>query len=201
MRKLFSALSGLLLLSCLALTAFAASPNVTFQSKEDGFSFTPGSSYSPTDLFSGFKDVLPGDHLEDRITLKNAHSGKLRLYLDFQGGDADPEFLRQLSLQVTCGEEILFSGSADQPGNTADLGIFSPGQAKTLHLTLEVPLTVDNAFSGRRGDVLWVFTAEEVPEDSLIQTGQILWPVYLFAFLGFLFLILGSFFLLKSRHE
>jgi hypothetical protein len=201
MRKLLSSLLAVLILSCLAISAFATSPSVTFQSKEDGFSFTPGSRYSPTDLFPGFKDVLPGDHLEESIPLKNAHSSKVRLFLDFWGGEEDLNFLRQLHLKVYHGDTLLFSASPDQPGETASLGVFSPGETKELRVSLDVPLSLSNEFAACRGDVVWVFSAEEVPGGNLIQTGQVIWPVYLFAFLGFVFLILGSIFLLKKRHE
>ncbi len=63
------ALSGLLAVS-LTFTAYAADSTVTYNGR-DNWSFNPGSGYTTTDLFDGFKNVMPGDVLTEKIDIKN----------------------------------------------------------------------------------------------------------------------------------
>lgn len=156
----------------------AEASSVTFQSKENGFSFAPGSSYSPTDLFPGFKDILPGDRLTDTVVLKNTSNIPLQVTFQALGGEEDTALLSNLSLEVTAARQVVFDDTADKASDPAVLGILQPGSSLVLELMLEVPLTLGDEFQKARGDVLWVFRAEEVP-DTLTQTGQsldlILW--------------------------
>ena len=59
-----------LVLAGLCLPAHAAG-NVTFGGSADDFVFEPGSDQSPTDLFTDFKQVMPGDTLTQPVTLRN----------------------------------------------------------------------------------------------------------------------------------
>ena len=61
----------------------AAESMVMFQRGEEWFSFTPGSGYTDSDLFPEFKDVMPGDRLEQTITVvnRNRDEDAVRFYL------------------------------------------------------------------------------------------------------------------------
>ena len=171
-------------LAILLLTLFFLRPipaqaaSITFQSKEAGFSFAPGSVYSPTDLFENFKSILPGDRLEDTVLLENTSNVPLKLTFQALGGEKDTDFLSALHLQVSSGSRVLFDDSPDKISGTVSLGTLLPGKSMELKLRMDVPLSLDNDFQSVRGDVLWLFRAEEI-EDTLIQTGQpldaILW--------------------------
>ena len=66
MKKGMKRIAGLLAVVLLAgLTAMpaAAEGTVTYEGNAREFIFAPGSDYSPTDLFTDFKDVMPGDTL------------------------------------------------------------------------------------------------------------------------------------------
>ena len=82
--KRISALAlALLLAFILTATASAAETTLTFKSQKDGFSAQPGSPYTATDLFDGFKNVMPGDRLTQSIRLKNEATDcdSIKLYL------------------------------------------------------------------------------------------------------------------------
>ncbi len=73
----------LLLTALCGLPALAADASVTFRGLDEGFSFAPGSGYTETDLFAGFKDVMPGDVLQETVTVvnKSEDSDYIKLYL------------------------------------------------------------------------------------------------------------------------
>ena len=87
MKKTIKLLSSftltLILLLSTTLTIFAADSTVTFNGESSGFTFTPGSEYTQTDLFDNFKDVMPGDTLTETITVSNKSkdSDYIKLYI------------------------------------------------------------------------------------------------------------------------
>ena len=83
MKKLLSSMFALLLVLSLATTAFAAG-SVTYEGSAKDFIFAPGSKYSPTDLFSNFKEVMPGDTLMEQIVIQNDASKKVKIKLNIK---------------------------------------------------------------------------------------------------------------------
>lgn len=167
------------LLLCLALalslgSAALAAGGVSYAGQAENFIFTPGSEQSPTDLFEGFKDLMPGDSLTEQITVKNLRTDntEVRIYLrslgEAEGSTA--EFLRQLTLTVTQdGKELFRTGEdvqADGTGGLTErvlLGSFGPGEEVTLELTLTAPIDMGNDFANAVGYIDWEFTVEEIP--------------------------------------
>ena len=163
--------------------------NVTFAGGAENFVFYGDSTaVTDTDLFSGFKDALPGDTLTSEITIKNTapEYDSVKIYLranphDEETNPLSPEvaehetvasmtdFLSQLTLKVSNNGQIIYESTPDQPSTLTDyflLGEFAPGEGTTLTAELSVPLELDNTYAHRLGEVDWVFLAEETSTET-----------------------------------
>ena len=87
MKKTFKTIASLVMMLVLLLgigaPAYALDGNVTYEGGAEKFVFTPGSYYTDTDLFDGFKNVMPGDELVQIIEVKNGFfgTGSVNIYL------------------------------------------------------------------------------------------------------------------------
>ena len=125
------------------------------------------------------------------------------------------EFLSQLTMKVTNAVDgkVIFDGSPDKKGDLANsvlLGTFNRGAEKTiLKVELSVPQEMDNTYANMHGEVDWQFIAREytsgggnptVTPGTLIQTGQLNWPIAVLAAAGGVLIALGWVILQKKRH-
>ena len=183
-RNLSSLLLALVMLLSLSVTAFAADSSVTYEGGAEDFVFLPGSDYTDTDLFDGFKNVMPGDTLTEKITIKNDYKGcdyvKIYIRAEIHNEEVNPlsekveaagenvasmtDFLKHLSMTVKNGDDVIYEASPDKLDGLREnvlLGSFERGEEAKLTVTLEVPLTMGNEYANREGEVDWVFVVEE----------------------------------------
>lgn len=179
-------------LSVLGALSASAAGTVTYDGRSQKFIFEPGSEYSPTDLFTDYKNVMPGDSISQQVFINNdvANDVKINLYMRALGPTPDTDgyvseednlaFLSQLDLSVKVhdGEE-LFKAPANETDGLTDwvfLGTFYSGAAVSLDLVLDVPLSLGNEFNGAIGFLDWQFKVEEMPvepsDPSLPETGD-----------------------------
>lgn len=180
MSRIFSILLVLLLMVGIAPNARASGGTVTYAGRAERFVFSPGTRYSPTDLFTEFKDVMPGDSITQYIDVQNKRSNgvKVKMYIRALGAHKDSEeFLSQMNLRV---EDVrgthMFDAPASQKAQMSGwtyLGTLYSGGSTQLAVTLEVPVEMDNRFQNAVGYLDWEFMVEEFPvEPSDPKTGD-----------------------------
>ena len=178
MKKIISMLISLLVVTAMtcgfSISAYAAG-TVTYSADSSKFIFEPGSSHSPTDLFTEYKGLMPGDSVRQDITVKNDSSYvvKVKLYVRSHGAHEDSvDFLSKLHLTVAKSENnemaYMFDAAADQTGGMTDwvyLGTLYSGGEVNLILNLDIPIELGNEYQDAIGYIDWEFKAEEMPID------------------------------------
>ncbi len=155
------------------LPVYAVDGKVTYSGNAGNFVFEPGSEHSLTDLFSNFKDVMPGDTLTQKITVKNNADNqvKVKIYIRSLGASEDSvEFLSQLGLTVQKSDDnkmaYMFDATAGDTAPLTDwvcLGMLYSGGEVNLDVTLNVPVELPNEFQNKIGYLDWEFKIEEFP--------------------------------------
>ena len=182
------------LILSLAMPAAALDGQVVYAQGAEKFFFLPGTTYSPTDLFPNFKDVMPGDTIEQRILVKNDISNdcKVKVYMRALGAHEDSvEFLSQLKLTVTKETDTaLFEAAADQTAQLTDwvyLGTLYSGGETDLSVTLKMPTELDNTYASNLGTLDWQFKVKEYPlggrEPWLPPSWPLFWAIAIVVFL------------------
>ncbi len=157
-------LTGVILASMPAMGVYAADTSVIYAGRAEEFVFIPDT----TDLFDNFKDVVPGDTLSQKITVRNTSTSTAEIFLRAEAVEPRFEsFLREISLSVIVEpNSSWYNSRAADMGTTGmtsnrSLGNFNPGADLDIMVNLSVPITWSNQFQGGYGEVVWVFTVVE----------------------------------------
>ena len=178
-------LLALVMVLSMAVPALAAD-GTSRATYKDGFEFTvdDGTQMTDTDLFSSFKDVMPGDTLEQKITIINSCTScdYVKVYLQAIPHDENnlpvaealkevnleemTRFLNQMTLTVENNGKEIFNGTADKLDglkNPVLLGTFDHGDAATLKVKLSVDRNLTSEeFADRIGEIDWQFSVEKL---------------------------------------
>ncbi|MEG2781402.1 MAG: hypothetical protein RR911_01820 [Oscillospiraceae bacterium] len=191
-KKIKFILSGIMcvaLMISLCLTAFAKTTSeITFGKN---FVFNPGTS----DLFSNYKNLLPGESRSQQIKINNSSSDPVKFYLKFSSAQQDKNLTQaekdlvmdlinnkiKITVKDLNGKEV-YSGNLGGTNNltqttggkTAEtffLGDLSAKTSKSFTAELEMDSSVGNEYQGLSGNVTWIFTAEQngKSEDIIIN--------------------------------
>lgn len=159
-------------LLCLNTVTAYADGMAIYNGDAKKFIFSPGSEHSPTDMFTEFKDIMPGDSLSQKIFVKNDSSNgvKVKIYMRSHGATENAEFLEQLRMRVEkVGDTVMFDAAADATAQLTDwveLGTLYSGGEVELNVILDVPVTLDNMNKNLVGKLDWEFAVEELPVES-----------------------------------
>ena len=229
MKKTCKTIASLVMMLVLLLGIGApayADGTVSYKGGAEKFVFLPGSGYTDTDLFDGFKNVMPGDVLEQKIQVKNGFfgTGSVKIYLravahDEQTNPLSPnvaaagetvatmsDFLSKLYMEVWQGGTRIYTGTPDQLDglkNNVLLANVPRGKSVELTVKLQVPAELGNEYANRVGEVDWVFTAEELDPQGNPKTGDtsnlVLWIVVMVLCLAAIAVV--AFLVLKKKKQ
>lgn len=148
---------------------------VVYLGQEDGFDIAS----EKTDLFSGFKNLLPGCARTQKIYIENASDETVEIFLRADAADQERMSEEQLKLvkkmleehaviQIVQGKEVLYegpvsgnlNGSRDTMKKEISLGSFQPHNTEELKVRLSMAPEMDNEFLELSGKVKWIFTAK-----------------------------------------
>lgn len=186
--KKFMKICALLLVVVLAISngiSVCAAGTVFYNEDAEEIIFEPGTNESPTNLFGGFQNVMPGDVLTDQISIRHnvEKDEQVVVFLRSKGAQEGSEaFLSQLKLTVErVGRGVVFDAPADETAGLRDwvrLGTVPSGEEVTLELTLEVPITLGDEFQKAAGYIDWEFRVDVIPveEDDIPQSPESVVP-------------------------
>lgn len=227
MKKTCKTIASLVMMLVLLLGIGApayAEGTVSYKGGAEKFVFLPGSGYTDTDLFDGFKGVMPGDTLTQTIEVRNRFlgTGSVKIYLRAVAHDEQTnplskevaatgetvatmsDFLSKLYMEVWQGGTRIYTGTPDQLDglkNNVLLANVPRGKSVELTVKLQVPAELGNEYANRVGEVDWVFTAEELDPQGNPKTGDtsnlVLWIVVMVVCLAAIAVV--AFLVLKKK--
>ena len=163
--------------------------SVTFLGESEKFDI----ELAKTDLFSNFKDVLPGSTRSQVILVKNGSKDTVTMGLDSMELDldekrviGDSEKIKALMMEYATAKvtdkdgNVVYDGPVGGQGQCdIDLGEFAPGEERALNVALSVSPDMDAESQSLMGSVSWQFSAamadkpEEPVKQWLTKTGDL----------------------------
>ena len=179
MKKILSIIFAVcFLLSVGATQAFAAKtiPTVTYDGAKEAFEVTDANGIVGADrvgdLFTNFKDVIPGDSLVQDIvvSVENAKpKNTVKLMMKAENpDDVYTQLMKSMTITVFNGTEEITSKLSEG----VLLGTFEKDGTLNVTAKLDIPVEAGNEIQGLTGQIDWVFTAEVIPDPVVPDTGD-----------------------------
>lgn len=144
-----------------------------------------------TDLFSGFKNLLPGCSRTQKIYIENDSDEEVEIFLradtarQNKMNERQQELVLQMlekyaAIKITHGDRTIYEGpvygNLDKKSNTMkndiSLGRFKAGNEEELKVKLSMDPAMDNEFMKLTGKVKWIFTAEGEDQSESSSKGS-----------------------------
>lgn len=143
---------------------YAANNHVSFLNKADEFIVSPASK----DLFTNFKNVMPGDVLVQSLSIENDSGNKFAIKFYFKALPIAKEyrdFLSQMLMTLKNDDKVFYRDTIDKTMALEEyilLANLKPGEYINLDVTLEVPISLSNEHADLLGQLEWEFMVEEI---------------------------------------
>lgn len=191
MKNIKTIISLVLVMAMMSGFAIAADygheSTIILKGENDAEFITADTALTETDLFDNFKKVMPGDKLQEKVTVKNEVRNydyiTLHFALDLHDEENQPkvdetiermhDFLSQLTMRIydeNDDHKLVFESTPEKQGELIEdyyLGSLEYSEQFDFIVELEVPLEMGNEYANRIGEVDWVFTysGRDYPED------------------------------------
>ena len=161
----------------------------------------------PKDFFSNLGQAMPGDLLNDTVTLKNTTEDEVELLFHTALPETLTEdqksLLTKIELAIFLDGDKLYEGNLEAASLSADisLGKYQSQENKEFTFSLTVPAELKNQYALADTVVRWVFSVQQDGKATPVGTGDTM------MFLPFLFLggggllLLGIYFILIIRQK
>lgn len=161
----------------------------------------------PKDFFSNLGQAMPGDLLNDTVTLKNTTEDEVELLfhtaLPETLTEEQKSLLTKIELAIFLDGDKLYEGNLEAASLSADisLGKYQSQENKEFTFSLTVPAELKNQYALADTVVRWVFSVQQDGKATPVGTGDTM------MFLPFLFLggggllLLGIYFILIIRQK
>ena len=123
------------------------------------------------DFFLNWGDVMPGDELSGVATIRNQMNIPVKIFFETKS-DGSKELLDAILLQIMNGDDVVYDGPlSGEISPKILLKEYETDMETEFKYHLSVPAELNNTYAMSEFQVLWTFSAEEVPQDSDPQDG------------------------------
>lgn len=142
------------------------------------FTYAPQDT-TDCDFVNLYMKAVPHDETANPLTYSETFEntdGKDQANVDGQRDETVAtmsDFLSKLTMTVKAGGTEIYNSTPDQTGALTDyvfIGKFYKGEGTTFTVDLNVPITLDNRYANRVGEVDWVFRVDGFNETQLTVT-------------------------------
>lgn len=143
----------------------------------------------PEDFFSNLGQAMPGDSLNDTVTLKNTTEDEVELFFHTSLPDTLNEdqksLLTKIELSIYLEGNKLYEGNLEAASLNSDisLGKYKSQENKNFTFQLTVPTELKNQYALVDTVVRWVFSVQQDGKATPVNTGDTMMFIP-FAFLG-----------------